>query len=91
MEGASNFTRKQLDKLTDFVRSQQVGAKGLVYCKFNEDGTTKSSIDKFYDESQREAWGITTGCKKGDLLLVLSGTSKAYTKSHEYVALRNGR
>ena len=87
VEGASNFTRKQLDKLTDFVRSQQVGAKGLVYCKFNEDGTTKSSIDKFYDESQREAWGITTGCKKGDLLLVLSGTSKHTPKAMNMLRL----
>jgi aspartyl-tRNA synthetase len=71
--GGASFTRKQLDKLTDWVRRPQIGARGLVYCKLNEDGTTKSSVDKFYDEAARENWGKQTGAEKGDLILVLCG------------------
>ena len=54
--GAAEYTRKQLDKLTDWVKRPQIGAKGLIYCKMNEDGTTKSSVDKFFDEEARNAW-----------------------------------
>jgi aspartyl-tRNA synthetase len=71
--GAADYTRKQLDKLTDWVKRPQIGAKGLIYCKMNEDGTTKSSVDKFFDEDARAAWAEKTGAKKGDLILVLSG------------------
>jgi aspartyl-tRNA synthetase len=71
--GGASFTRKQLDKLTDWVRRPQIGARGLVYCKVNEDGTTKSSVDKFYDEVARENWVKQTGAAKGDLILVLCG------------------
>lgn len=71
--GAADYTRKHLDKLTDWVKRPQIGAKGLIYCKMNEDGTTKSSVDKFFDEDARAAWAEKTGAKKGDLILVLSG------------------
>ena len=71
--GAAEYTRKQLDKLTDWVKRPQIGAKGLIYCKMNEDGSTKSSVDKFFDECSREAWAKTAGAEKGDLILILSG------------------
>ena len=72
-EGCANYTRKQLDQLTDFVKSQQVGAKGLVYIKLNEDGTIKSSVDKFYTPEQLQAVADKMQAKKGDLILILSG------------------
>ena len=71
--GAAEYTRKQLDKLTDWVKRPQIGAKGLIYCKMNEDGTTKSSVDKFFDEDARNAWAEKAGAEKGDLILILSG------------------
>ena len=71
--GGAAYTRKQLDKLTDWVKRPQIGAKGLIYCRVNEDGTTKSSVDKFFDENARSAWADKTGAGKGDLILVLSG------------------
>jgi len=71
--GGAAYTRKQLDKLTDWVKRPQIGAKGLIYCRVNEDGTTKSSVDKFFDEGARSVWADQTGAGKGDLILVLSG------------------
>lgn len=71
--GAAEYTRKQLDKLTDWVKRPQIGAKGLIYCKMNEDGTTKSSVDKFFDDEARAAWAEKAGAEKGDLILILSG------------------
>ncbi|MGB0135985.1 MAG: aspartate--tRNA ligase [Flavobacteriales bacterium] len=72
-EGCANYTRKQLDKLTDWVKRPQIGAKGLVYCKVNEDGTFKSSVDKFFDQEAQAAWAAHAGAKPGDLILMLSG------------------
>jgi len=71
--GGAEYTRKKLDKLTDWVKRPQLGAKGLIYCRINEDGTTKSSVDKFFDEEARAGWTQETSAKKGDLILVLSG------------------
>lgn len=71
--GCAEFTRKQLDALTDWVKRPQIGAKGLVYVKFNNDGSVKSSVDKFYDEAALKAWGEKAGAQQGDLMLVLSG------------------
>ena len=71
--GGAEYTRKKLDKLTDWVKRPQIGAKGLIYCKINEDGTTKSSVDKFFDEGAREVWAKKMSAQKGDLILVLSG------------------
>jgi aspartyl-tRNA synthetase len=73
IQGAAEFTRKQLDELTDWVKRPQIGAKGLVYMRYNTDGTFKSSVDKFYDASELEKWAQQTGMKPGDLLLVLCG------------------
>jgi aspartyl-tRNA synthetase len=73
VEGASEFTRKQLDELTDWVKRPQIGAKGLVYMRYNADGTYKSSVDKFYNSEELEKWATETNMKQGDLLLVLCG------------------
>ena len=78
--GCANYTRKQLDQLTDFVKRPQVGAKGLVYIKFNEDGTVKSSIDKFYSPEVLAKVKATTGAKDGDLVLILSGDNANKTR-----------
>jgi len=67
------FTRKEIDKLIDWVKRPQVGAKGMVYCRCNDDGTYKSSVDKFYDQDDLANWAKTTGAQAGDLILVLSG------------------
>ena len=71
--GCADYTRKQLDQLTDFVKRPQVGAKGLVYVKYNADGTIKSSVDKFYDEADLLELKQAMGANDGDLVLILSG------------------
>ena len=72
-EGAGTYSRKQLDALVKFVQKPQVGAKGLVYVKCNEDGTFKSSVDKFYNQDELKKWAESLNAKSGDLLLVMSG------------------
>lgn len=74
--GCAAYTRKQLDELTDFVKRPQVGAKGLVYVKYNEDGSIKSSVDKFYAVDDLKTWLDACQAKPGDLLLILSGEKK---------------
>jgi aspartyl-tRNA synthetase len=75
--GGASYTRKEIDKLIDWVKRPQVGALGMVYVKCNEDGSFKSSVDKFYDQDDLAKWAETTGAKAGDLICVLSGkTSK---------------
>jgi len=69
----ASYSRKELDKLTKFVQKPQIGAKGLVYVKYNEDGSFKSSVDKFYDEANLKAWANKMNAKPGDLLLILAG------------------
>ncbi|MGM9789311.1 MAG: aspartate--tRNA ligase [Candidatus Cryptobacteroides sp.] len=71
--GAAEYTRKQIDELTDWVKRPQVGAKGLVYIKFNADGTVKSSVDKFYTPEQVKAMAEAAGANAGDLVLILCG------------------
>ena len=72
-KGCSEYSRKQLDALTDWVKRPQIGAKGLVYVKCNADGSFKSSVDKFYGQEDLAKWASQTGAKAGDLILVLSG------------------
>lgn len=72
-EDCSTYTRKELDKLVEYVKRPQIGAKGLVYVKCNEDGSYKSSVDKFYDQEDLKAWAEKCGAKAGDLILILSG------------------
>jgi len=71
--GGASYTRKEIDKLVDWVRRPQVGALGMVYVKCNEDGSFKSSVDKFYDQDDLAKWAEVTGAKAGDLICVLSG------------------
>ena len=79
--GCADYTRKQLDQLTDFVKRPQVGAKGLVYVKFNTDGTVKTSIDKFYTPEVWQRLKEKTGAKDGDLVLILSGDKANKTRT----------
>ena len=88
--GAASFTRKQLDGLTDWVKRPQIGARGLVYCKVNEDGTFKSSVDKFYDQDALAKWAAHTGAKPGDLMLVLCGGLDATRKQLAELRLHMG-
>ena len=71
--GGASYTRKEIDGLVNWVRRPQVGAKGMVYAKYNEDGSFKSSVDKFYDQEDLAKWAEATGAKPGDLICVLSG------------------
>ncbi len=78
--GCASYTRKQLDQLTDFVKRPQVGAKGLVYVKYNADGTVKSSVDKFYSKEDLAELKAKMGANDGDLVLILSGDNANKTR-----------
>ena len=69
----NNFTRKQIDNYTNWVKRPQIGAKGLIYVRCNDDGSFKSSVDKFYDQEDLGKWANITGAVKGDLIFILSG------------------
>lgn len=71
--GGNGYTRKEIDQLIDWVKRPQVGALGMVYARCNDDGSYKSSVDKFYDQEDFAKWAEVTGAKKGDLICVLSG------------------
>ena len=73
--GASEYSRKEIDALIDWVKRPQIGALGMVYVKCNEDGTFKSSVDKFYDEADLAKWAERTGAKAGDLIFIMSGVA----------------
>ncbi|TRX59384.1 aspartate--tRNA ligase [Fulvivirga sp. M361] len=89
-KGCSNYTRKQLDALTDYVKKPQVGAKGLVYVKCNEDGSFKSSVDKFYTQEDLKSWAEEMNASAGDLLLVLSGDKDHTRKAMNELRLHMG-
>ncbi|EOZ92075.1 Aspartyl-tRNA synthetase [Indibacter alkaliphilus LW1] len=89
-KGAGEYTRKQLDELTNWVKRPQIGAKGLVYVKCNADGTFKSSVDKFYNQEDLKAWADRMGAMEGDLLLVLSGDAKSTRKQMSELRLKMG-
>lgn len=75
-KGCSEYTRKQTDELTEFVKRPQVGAKGLVYVKYNTDGSLKSSADKFYTPDDLKSWATVMNAEPGDLILILAGEKK---------------
>ncbi len=79
-EGCANYTRKQLDALTEFVKRPQVGAKGLVYVKYEENGSFKSSVDKYYSQDDLKVWADRFGAKPGDLMLILCGSDADTTR-----------
>lgn len=88
--GASEYTRKQLDELTEWVKRPQIGAKGMVYLKYNTDGTLKSTVDKFYSAEDLQAWANAFEAKPGDLILVLSGNAKSVRKQMSELRLKMG-
>ena len=78
--GAATYTRKEIDSLIDWVKRPQIGAKGLVWVKCNDDGSYKSSVDKFFNETQIASWADRTGAKNGDLILIISGEKQTARK-----------
>ncbi len=99
VEGGNSITRKQIDKITDYVKTPQVGAKGLIYCRVNEDGSFKSSVDKFYNQEELAKWVEISNAKPGDLIMVLSGdTAKVQSQMNDLrlhmgnmIELRDGK
>jgi aspartyl-tRNA synthetase len=90
-EGCAEYSRKQLDELTDFVKKPQIGAKGLVYVKYNEAGSFKSSVDKFYTPDDLQKWADAMGARPGDLLLVLAGETESTRRALSELRLEMGR
>jgi len=89
-KGCAEYTRKQLDELTEFVKKPQIGAKGLVYVQCKQDGTFKSSVDKFYSAENLKQWADSLQAQPGDLLLVLSGEKEKTQKALSELRLRMG-
>jgi aspartyl-tRNA synthetase len=89
-EQAGVYTRKQIDNLIKWVKRPQIGAKGMIYMRVNEDGTFKSSVDKFYDQTQLQKWADATNAKPGDLVLVLSGEDAQVRKQMNELRLHMG-
>ncbi len=89
-KGAAGYTRKQLDELTEFVKKPQIGAKGLVYVRYNADGTLKSSVDKFYTEEHLKDWAHHFGAEPGDLMLILAGNADKTRKQLNELRLEMG-
>ena len=89
-KGCAGYTRKQLDKLTDWVKRPQIGAKGMIYVRCNEDGSYKSSVDKFFGQEDLAAWAHATEANPGDLMLVLSGHTNEVRKQMSELRLEMG-
>ena len=89
-QGCASYTRKQVDELTDFVKRPQIGAKGLVYIRYNEDGTVKSSVDKFYSEDDLKAIGKLFNAQPNDLVLILAGEEEKTQKALNELRLEMG-
>lgn len=89
-KGAAEYTRKQLDELTEFVKRPQIGATGLVYARFNADGTIKSSVDKFYNEEELKKWAAAMNAQAGDLILILAGEENKTRKAMSELRLEMG-
>ncbi len=88
--GCAEYTRKQIDELTEWVKRPQVGAKGLVYARVNADGSVKSSVDKFYTEEEIKGWAEKFGAKPGDLILILAGAADKTRKQLNELRLELG-
>lgn len=89
-KGAGGYTRKQLDELTNWVKRPQIGMTGLIYALYNADGTIKSSVDKFFDESKLKGWAEKTGAQPGDLILLLAGKEERTRKAMSELRLEMG-
>lgn len=88
--GQAGYTRKQLDELTEWVKRPQIGMSGLIYMRYNSDGSLKSSVDKFYNEDELKRWAAHCGCAPGDLLLVLAGPETKTRKAMSELRLEMG-
>ena len=88
--GCSEYTRKQTDELTEWVKRPQIGMTGLMFVKYNTDGTLKSSVDKFYNEERLKQWAVQTGAQPGDLILVLAGATERTRKAMSELRLEMG-
>ncbi|HUH74030.1 MAG TPA: aspartate--tRNA ligase [Chitinophagales bacterium] len=89
-EGAASYTRKQVDELTNWMKRPQIGATGLIYARYNEDGTLKSSVDKFFCEEDLKAWADRCGAKPGDMMFLLSGKTEKVRKQMNELRLEMG-
>lgn len=89
-KGCAEYTRKQIDELTEWMKRPQIGAKGLIYVRYNADGTLKSSVDKFYSEEDLKAWAERCGAEKGDLILLVSGEANKARKQMSELRLEMG-
>ena len=89
-KGAAEYSRKQLDELTEFVKRPQIGATGLVYVRYNADGTIKSSVDKFYSEGELRIWAAAFNAQPGDLILILAGEENKTRKALSELRLEMG-
>ncbi|HCD67951.1 MAG TPA: aspartate--tRNA ligase [Bacteroidetes bacterium] len=90
VKGGNTYTRKELDAFTDWVKRPQIGALGLIYCRVNEDGSLKSSVDKFFDETKLKLWADQCTSEAGDLILVLSGKTDKVRKQMNELRLHVG-
>jgi aspartyl-tRNA synthetase len=89
-KGCANYTRKQIDELTEWMKRPQIGATGLIYCRHNEDDTLKSSVDKFYNEEELAKWSAAFETEKGDLILILAGQTDKVRKQLNELRLEIG-
>jgi aspartyl-tRNA synthetase len=89
-KGSAEYTRKQIDELTEWLKRPQIGATGLIYARHNADGTIKSSVDKFYDEAALAEWSKALQTEPGDLILILAGTTDKVRKQMNELRLEMG-
>jgi aspartyl-tRNA synthetase len=89
-KNCASYTRKQLDELTDYIKRPQIGATGLIYLRYNTDGTLKSSVDKFYNEDDLKNWAATFNAEPGDLILLLAGKTEKVRKQLNELRLEMG-
>jgi aspartyl-tRNA synthetase len=89
-KGCASYTRKQLDEITEWLKRPQIDVKGMIYCRYNEDGTLKSSVDKFYSEDELTNWAAAFEAERGDLMLVLAGNADKVRKQLNELRLEMG-
>ncbi|MGZ3776305.1 MAG: aspartate--tRNA ligase [Mucilaginibacter sp.] len=89
-KGCADYTRKQIDELTEWMKRPQIGAGGMIYCRYNTDGTLKSSVDKFYSEEDLINWAAAFDAKPGDMMLVLAGDADKVRKQMNELRLEMG-
>jgi aspartyl-tRNA synthetase len=89
-KGCADYTRKQIDELTEWLKRPQIGVTGMIYCRYNTDGTLKSSVDKFYNEDELTNWAAAFNAEPGDLILVLAGGKDKVRKQLNELRLEMG-